>query len=386
MVIFSLAGKRKRLWRSDLSEARVLAEEKLNQISNGDSVALTLKETDRLSYLRSREVLSPFGIQIDTACREYADALQILNGKASVVEACRDFVKLHATELPRITVPDAVLKLKEQARTDCKSSARQKQLAGVLDRFAENVTAEVHTLAPKLISAYLAALPLSERSKRNHRDVLRFFSKWLVLHGYLPKGTDLLEGVQKYSARKIGQISTWTPDEMRRLLYKAEKQMKKLVPFLAIAGFAELRHSEIKRLDWQQVDISDRAGESFIEVLPIEGSKSDQRRRLVPIKDNLKAWLLPYRENAGKVCPFENVTKQLSKLAALCGIQWKKNALRHSGISCRVAETGNVPLVAEEAGNSAGVIRTNYLRRLKPSVAVEWYSITPPPKKAKRRE
>jgi hypothetical protein len=205
MVIFSLAGKRKRLWRSDLSEARVLAEEKLNQISNGDSVALTLKETDRLSYLRSREVLSPFGIQIDTACREYADALQILNGKASVVEACRDFVKLHATELPRITVPDAVLKLKEQARTDCKSSARQKQLAGVLDRFAENVTAEVHTLAPKLISAYLAALPLSERSKRNHRDVLRFFSKWLVLHGYLPKGTDLLEGVQKYSARKIGR-------------------------------------------------------------------------------------------------------------------------------------------------------------------------------------
>src|SRR5436309_699618 len=108
--------------------------------------------------------------------------------------------------------------LKESARTDGKKLGRQKQLAHVLDRFAESMNCEVHTVTPDLISQYLAALPLSERSKRNHRDVLGFFSRWLVLRGYLPKGTDLLEGVQNYSARKIGEIEIYTPEEVARLL------------------------------------------------------------------------------------------------------------------------------------------------------------------------
>src|SRR4026207_2524113 len=42
--------------------------------------------------------------------------------------------------------------------------------------------------------SYLAALQLKERTKRNHRDTIGFFNRWLVLRGFLSQGTDWLEG------------------------------------------------------------------------------------------------------------------------------------------------------------------------------------------------
>ena len=119
----------------------------------------------------------------------------------------------------------------------------------MLDRFAENFNQEVHILTPKLIADYLTALDLAERTRRNQRDVIGFFNRWLVLRGYLAKGTDWLEGIQNYTARKLGQISTYTADEMRRLIAAADER---ILPMIVIGGFAGLRHAEIARLDWHR--------------------------------------------------------------------------------------------------------------------------------------
>ena len=56
---------------------------------------------------------------------------------------------------------------------------------------------------------------------------------------------------------------------------------------------------------------------------------------------------------------------------------WKKNALRHSFISYRVAECADVARVADESGNSPAIIKTNYLKRVKPDQAKEWFAIMP---------
>jgi len=371
---YFLLGKRKQEWRSKFEDAKTAALEACRTISRGQQVSLQLANGDRLEYLRANEALHPIGVKLDVAAHEYAGAMTLLGGRATITEACREWVKRNAVQLQIITVADAKAQLQRQIITDGKSKWRKKQIAAALGRLAESLNVQVHTITPNLLGAYLAALPLKERSKANHRDIIGFFNRWLILRGYLPKGTDWLEGVQKYAKRKMGAIEIYTPDEMKLLLGAADAQ---LVPFLAIAAFAGLRHAEIARLDWGEIEISDQAGESFIEVRSIENTKSDQRRRLVPIKDNLKAWLLPYRKNSGKVCPFENISKQLLKLAAKVGMKWKHNAPRHSCISYRVAECGNVPLVADESGNSVYVIRTNYLRRVKPAVAAEWFAIMP---------
>ena len=116
--------------------------------------SLELRDADRMAYVRAVEAVSPVGVPIDTACREYADALQILDGKASIIEACREWVKRNAVLLPKITVADANQQLQRQIITDGKSKWRQKQIAAALDRLAESFNVQVHTVTPSLMRAF----------------------------------------------------------------------------------------------------------------------------------------------------------------------------------------------------------------------------------------
>jgi integrase len=376
IVEYILLGKRKQVWRSNFDEARTVASDACVKVANGDQSSLELRNGARIQYAGAIEALLPFRVQIDTACREYADALKILDGKASIAEACREWVKRNAVTLPKITLADAGKQLQRQAIADGKSCHRLKQLSVVINRLAESFNVQVDTVTPDLISAYLSALPMAERSKRNHRDVIGFFNRWLVLRGYLSKGTDWLEGVQNYTARKLGEIEILTADEMRRLIAAADE---KILPLIVIGGFAGLRHAEIARLEWQDIDFS----ENYIEV-KAQHAKT-KTRRIVPMKPNLKAFLMPLAKKNGKVVSIVNTSKYLLKAAAATGdtakeikpLTWRHNALRHTYISARVAESGDVARAADEAGNSPQVIRTNYLKRIRPAAAAEWFSIAP---------
>jgi len=373
---YRVKGQRKLVGRSTLADARAAASDAVDKIVSGQVEVLELTSSDSHTYLRALDALTGIKTPLDAVAREYAETVTSLAGRASLGEVCRDWLRRHAVALPKITVADAVTMIKADAKADGKSDARKKQLANVLNHFAKEMNTEVHTLEPNLVSKYLSALTLSERSKRNHRDVLGFFFRRLILKGYLPKGANLLEGVQKYSARKFGEISIYTADEMRRLIAAADDR---ILPLIVIGGFAGLRHAEITRLEWQDIDLE----EGFIEI-KAHKAKTDTRR-IVPLKENLKAFLLPLAKKNGKVVSFVNTTKQLLKTAANTGdkakeikpLEWKHNALRHTYISTRIAESGDVPRVADEAGNSPQVIRTNYLKRIRPAAAAEWFAIMP---------
>ena len=378
-------GKRKLVWRSTMAKARKAADEAVDKITECQSEVLNLKSADAHAIIRARAFIngkegeSKIEKEIDELVGEICEIRRMLGGRATPLEVTRDWLKRNAVELPKITVAAAVEELKKQAKADGKSDLRRKQLANVLDRLVIAFNQEVHTLTPKLIADYLTALALAERTRRNHRDVIGFFNRWLVLRGYLAKGTDWLEGVQNYTARKLGQITTYTADEMRRLIAAADD---KILPMIVIGGFAGLRHAEIARLEWRDIDME----EGFIEV-KAENAKTDTRR-IVPLKPNLKAFLLPLAKKSGKVVSVVNTTKQLLKTASdtadaeneIEALEWKHNALRHTYISARVAESGDVPRVADEAGNSPQVIRTNYLKRMRPVAAAEWFAIAPEPK------
>jgi integrase len=379
VLTYSLLGKRKVEFFADAGEAKAAGEEAIGRIANGEQQVLTLSNVARDQYLRASETVKPFGIGLDTAATMLAEVLTILNGSGSPPEAARFFVKNHSKELPRIAVSAAVEKCLAQARADGKSKARMHQLEHYLNAFATDISVEVSELTPGIVSRYLTGLAASERTKKNARDVLGFFGRWLVLHGYLERGTDLVEGVQRYSM-KPGEIQIFTPEEVAKLLRKASAR---LVPYIAIGAFAGLRQAEIQRLDWSEIDFED----GFIEV-KAEKSKTDTRR-LVPIKPNLAGWLKKHRKAGGPVCPFKNVVNQLMKLvksinAALPKrtpekerLAWKKNGLRHSYISYRVAECADVARVADESGNSPAIIKANYLKRVKPDAAKEWFSLKP---------
>lgn len=374
VVDYVLNGKRVQTARTDFVEAHAIADEAVKKMANEEAQSTLLVNGERFAYLRAIESAAPTGKALDIVASEYAEAVALLGGRVSLLEATRFWLSRHVGVKNEITVLAAAEVLAAEMANDGKSHERRRQVAGVLKFFAVEFTSNVSAITNDKVSRYLAAMKRSERSKRNHRDVLVYFNGWLCLRGYLAKGTDWFEDVQNYSNRKMGKIEIFTPEELVKILSTSNG----MTPFIAIGAFAGLRHSEIARLNWAQVELSDKTGESFIEVLPEDGTKAESRRRLVPVCDNLKAWLLPVAKKSGRVTPYDNTTKQLLKIAELVGVPWKDNGLRHSAISYRVAATGDVARVADDSGNSSAIIKTNYLRRVKPAVAKEWFAIMPP--------
>jgi len=379
VVDYRVLGQRKLIWRSTLEEARAVANDAIDKITAGQGEVLNLKSADAHSVIRARAILEgengeiKIDKTIDEVVRVGADVLRLLGGRAEPVEVCRDWLKRHAVQLPKITVAEAVEKLNLQTIQDGKSKDRQIHLASHLGALEKSFKGEVSTITSSQVASYLVALPFGERTKANHREDIGFFNRWLILHGYLPKGTDWLEGVQRYSLKKVGKITTYTADEMRRLIAKADKR---ILPFIVIAGFAGIRHAEINRLTWQDIDLD----EGFITVAA-EISKT-QVRRVVPIKPNLKAFLLKLVKKSGKVVTAPKISKLLAEAATKAGnkkdsLDWKRNALRHTYISARLAECGDESRVAYEAGNSPQIIKSNYDARIRPAAAAEWFNILP---------
>ena len=97
---------------------------------------------------------------------------------------------------------------------------------------------------------------------------------------------------------------------------------------------------------------------------------------MVPITDNLAAWLQPLQRK-GKVIAAKQHHRDLAALTAALGIEWPRNVLRHSFISYRIAVVKSADQVALEAGNSPGIIFKNYRELTTEDQADKWFSILP---------
>ena len=65
-------------------------------------------------------------------------------------------------------------------------------------------------------------------------------------------------------------------------------------------------------------------------------------------------------------------------LARVAGIDWKRNALRKSYASYRLAETGNAYTTAEETGHSVVICKKIYREIVTKDQADEWFELMPP--------
>jgi integrase len=99
----------------------------------------------------------------------------------------------------------------------------------------------------------------------------------------------------------------FTVDELRGLLEAAQRTERGLFRCSRLARVAGLRDTEIKRLDWSEVDLA----RGHIEVKAAKAKSA--RRRIVPIKPNLTAWLRPYAAMQGAVVP-EGARKKLERV------------------------------------------------------------------------
>jgi integrase len=368
VVSYHLGGKRVRRTFTGLSKAKVEAQTALTKLLNGEAEVLRLTGKDRAVYVHSLDRLSELTPRpsLFEATEEYARAKALLPEGVSMWEVVKEWTHLHRfPERTTSEVLEEMIAAKERAGL---TEVYIKDLHR-LKRFTESFNTQIINVKSIEIEAFLLSLKRAPRTQNNVRNLIGTLFSFAEKRGYLPKGHDILSGVEK--VKDIGgEIEIFTPKELANLFEHVREEM---TPYLAIAAFAGLRKAELERLDWSEINLE----EGFIVVTAAKAKTAS--RRLVPLTDNLYEWLIPYKRSSGMVVPFANVSKQLSQvLANDSGIKWKRNGLRHSYISFRLAKVKNVNQVAFEAGNSPSMIFKHYRELVTERQSTAWFSIVPP--------
>ena len=416
-------GARRRPTFPTFEKAKAEAERVAGRLAATDADVLTLSSADRAAYLRARQVLDPVGMPIEAAAAQLADAKSQLCD-VPLSQAVEFYLKRHPTRIPPRAVADVVTEMLEAKEGDGLSAGYVQHLRYDLKKFAGAFRCNIGVVSGADVDTWLRGLGVSPRTRNNLRTAIQTLFSFAKARKYLPKDHDELDAVARAKDGE-GEIEVFTPAELAEILTHAEER---LILFLALGAFAGIRHAEIKRLDWRDIQFE----EGIIEMQAKKAKTAS--RRIVPLLDNLRAWLLPRRRPGGPVCGCRNVAGEIDELARRINkarravwakakhvseedlkradvrarkrraeakaqgkkcrgklpagaetaedegwkaFAWKHNALRHSFISYRVAETQDVAKVSLEAGNSPQMIFQHYRELVTEKSAKEWFSIVP---------
>ena len=390
-VIASVANQVKKLPKlvrqkfSTYAAAEKQARFVLVRLANLDGEALKIIGADRHAYLDALQTLHAWRpeARLGLAVADYVAAMKRLPEQVTLGDCVTQFLKRHPSGLPRKTVREVLDELIEAKRIAKRSDDYLRDLRNRAGKFASAFAMPIGTIGGGEVDAWLNGLGVGPCSRNNYLRLITTLFNFARARGYLPKDHAELEAIE-WSDDSDGEIQIFTPAELKKLFgacaktvteRKKERNRKILIPAVAIAAFAGLRTAEIKRLDWSEVHLT--GSEKFIELKASKAKTAS--RRLVPVVDNLAAWLLPYAQVSGPVVPYERLDKQLfERIGPLAGVEWKRNALRHSFISYRLAIVKDVGEVALEAGNSASMIFKHYRQLVTETAAKEWFAILPP--------
>ena len=357
-----------------LEDARREAKDILGKLARGQNLAASLTNRDAAAYAEAADALRPSGMSLMLAAKEYAEAVKVLAGKGSVLDAARDFSKSNRAKEPKLMreVVDAFLAKKKK-----KSERYLRDMKGRLDAFATTFAGYIGNITTDEVGAWLRRIGGSPRTFNNYRNALVTLFRFAKKEQWLDETK--ITAVERVDREddEGKDIEIFTPEEMRKLLAAAPAD---LMPWLLLGGFAGVRTEEVCRLDWKDVHLR----EEVIEILT--GKAKTRRHRLIPLAANLAAWLKPItKKSSGLVFKGRHPGDHTKALSKRAGVVWKVNALRHSFISYRMALVKDEHEVAIEAGNSPAMIYANYRKVLPDGQATQWFGIMPPAKVKKKK-
>ena len=225
------------------------------------------------------------------------------------------------------------------------------------------------------VEAYLDGLltkaghPAGLVTRRGHFATLRAFFRWTAdsklclvspIAGMKPPKTGDGAEPRCYRAEDVGKIFS-----------AAFTTAPEMVPVLALNFFCGLRMSEALRIDLAKVNLErDR--------FRVPESKTGPR--LAHLTEAARAWLLAQPRRQGRAWGMSESSygEKLRELLAAAKVQSIPNGGRHSYISYRTAQTGDVATVADTCGTSPTVIARHYRELVYPEEAERFFAIRPP--------
>ncbi len=265
-----------------------------------------------------------------------------------------------------ISVEQAITELLSARKAAGRDEQYCRDMGLRLNRFARDhkgaIAASINT---RVLDQWLASLNLAASSRNTYRRDLQTLFSFCEKHGYCPTNP----AARTERATDIDQPpGILKPNEAMALLTASGNDT---LPYVAIGLFAGLRRSELQTLDWSEVDLES----GHIEVTAAKAKT--KKRRLVPISENLAAWIGPLAALAGPVTP-NGLRKRFEAVRTRAGILvWPQNALRHSYGSYRLAQCHDAARVSLEMGNSPQIVFAHYRELVKPRDAERFWALAP---------
>lgn len=364
MLFYYQDGHRERESRSDFGELKKRAEEIAVGIANGQTARLQLSERDWAWYLRIRELEQQGGASAESLMAEAIEARRKQAEQTFKAKNC----------------PDIVAELLETKRKDGKAGKKWLRILELmLNRFAAYYTGPLHLLRASDLNTWLRGLPGGLVYRRHHRRAALQLAHFATAAGYIPRDWEEFKLVDDPEPPPV-KIRVWSPEQLVKMLAHT---LPNMIPFTALQSFAGIRHEELNPeeceadklpLDWRDVDFS----EKLIHVTEDTGKTG---ARIVPMTDNLIAWLKPYAKASGPICKVSNTDGALRRAKIRAGLPHGKNEsrniLRKSFGSYRLAVVKHIGQVADEMGNSPAKIKSNYRKPRPESEGKRWFGIFP---------
>lgn len=235
----------------------------------------------------------------------------------------------------------------------------------------------------------------SKRYRNNILSHLRQMFERARVWGYVPKGHNPAREVSSLKIPREEPV-VWAPKTLKACLKWYQNSGKRdvggKIVFLALGAFVGMRPSEIEGvvgerhgLQWEDIDFKQR----HIRIRSEVAGKLAEPRYITftekpgaglskeladTIWMTLCSWIEPHRKSSGPVT-FRKCQRLVSPELRKAGLikTWPKDGLRHTWISSMLALGVARDWVAELAGNSPEIIRTNYKRPLPEKIAAEWF-------------
>lgn len=367
-VSFYRDGRRMRKMFNDLESAKKEALFVAQRIQSGLQHVTDLKPHERDSFKAAEALLQKSGIPLVAAVEDYLRARDMA-GIESLAAMAEDYGRMFRKIVKRALVPDVVAELIQVREQDGASKVYVGQLKTTLNRFATKFPGPILEVAGPDVDAWLRSLDVAPGTRNSMLRCVKVLFSFAKSRNYLPEERNTAVEQIELVRVKSDDVAIFTPEVMAKILHAAPPRM---IPILAIGAFSGIRMAELNRLDWSAIDLERR----IIEVRA--GQAKTASRRVIPISDNLAAWLEPL-ERSGKVVRGTELHRDVTALARALKIDWPRNVLRHSFISYRIAIVKSADQVALEAGNSPDIIFKHYRELTTEDVASQWFAIQPKP-------
>ncbi|QYY36723.1 hypothetical protein [Ruficoccus sp. ZRK36] len=312
--------------------------------------------------------------QIELA--EYRETKAMLDG-ADLREVAIFWIERHP-KAQEITLSEALKEYEDKAYPDFQGTtiAGKKSILRMLNEALGSLA--IQDITPELLEDLLDDLPFSETTFNNYLRGYKTFFKWCTKRKNRFIANSPAEALE-YKREDAPAKEFLSVSDVKALFREAEKKDPGLIPCLALAFFAGIRAEEIKRLAPEDIHYDDKA----INIRP-EVAKRKRKGRPLPryiehLPEALWLWLKPFVDSNSVVqLDRHNLDRRRHRLCVSAGINYPRNAARHSFATYGVAFTSNPGKVCGWTGHRSQQTLEEFYKGLTPKATSKaFFALTP---------